>query len=140
MNIYWNKVTWYSKLLAIIFFIAILPTWTFYIGMQYEKTVDSYNVNDTPSQVSVPTNTSDTPTTKQITIITPDNDQESHVHIKDLTTGKECDTENLLATQTVLSKDESTLTIFSYSGSSELLTVVDTSNCHTVDKTINLSL
>jgi hypothetical protein len=38
MNIKWNKYTWYSKLAAIIFFIAILPAWTFYIGIQYEKT------------------------------------------------------------------------------------------------------
>jgi len=37
MNIKWNTITWYSKLLAIIFFIGILPAWTFYVGMKYQK-------------------------------------------------------------------------------------------------------
>lgn len=35
-----NVVTWYSKLLSIIFFIAVLPMLTFYIGTQYQLTVD----------------------------------------------------------------------------------------------------
>lgn len=34
----WNEVTWYSKLAAVIFFIIVLPVWTFYLGIQYEKT------------------------------------------------------------------------------------------------------
>lgn len=38
MKIEWNKVTWYSKLAAVILFIGILPVWTFYLGTQYEKT------------------------------------------------------------------------------------------------------
>jgi len=38
MSIQFNKVTWYSKLLAIILFIGVIPTLTFYIGTQYEKT------------------------------------------------------------------------------------------------------
>lgn len=38
MSIKWNKYTWYSKLLAVIFFIGVLPAWTFYLGMQYEAT------------------------------------------------------------------------------------------------------
>ncbi len=33
----WNKVTWYSKLGAIIFFIAVLPALSFYIGVKYEQ-------------------------------------------------------------------------------------------------------
>jgi len=33
----WNEVTWYSKLLAIIFFIGVLPTLSFYIGGQYQN-------------------------------------------------------------------------------------------------------
>lgn len=37
MNIQWNTVTWYSKLLAAILFIAALPVWTFYLGMRYEE-------------------------------------------------------------------------------------------------------
>lgn len=38
MNIKWNTVTWYSKLLAAILFIGILPFLAFYIGIQYQKT------------------------------------------------------------------------------------------------------
>ncbi len=38
--IVWNKVTWYSKLIAVILFLLVIPAWTFYIGMQYQKTVD----------------------------------------------------------------------------------------------------
>ncbi len=40
-NIEFNKITWYSKLAAVILFIGALPAWTFYIGMQYEKTLDA---------------------------------------------------------------------------------------------------
>jgi hypothetical protein len=35
----WNKVTWYSRLLALILFLLVIPVLTFYIGTQYEKTV-----------------------------------------------------------------------------------------------------
>jgi len=35
MNIKWNEYTWYSKFAAIIFFISVLPMWTFYLGIQY---------------------------------------------------------------------------------------------------------
>ena len=31
-----NEVTWYSKLAAVIFFIGVLPTLTFYLGTQYQ--------------------------------------------------------------------------------------------------------
>ena len=41
MNIKWNTVTWYSKLLAVFFFIGIIPAWTFYIGMQYQETKEA---------------------------------------------------------------------------------------------------
>jgi hypothetical protein len=30
----WNEVTWYSKLLAVILFIIIIPLWAFYLGIQ----------------------------------------------------------------------------------------------------------
>ena len=33
--IQWNKVTWYSKLLAAILFILVLPAWMFYLGVQW---------------------------------------------------------------------------------------------------------
>lgn len=38
MTLVWNKVTWYSKLLAAIFFIFVVPILTFYIGKEYENT------------------------------------------------------------------------------------------------------
>ncbi len=33
----WNRVTWYSKLLAAIFLLGVFPALTFYIGTQYER-------------------------------------------------------------------------------------------------------
>ena len=35
MKIKFNEVTWYSKLLAVILFIFLVPALTFYIGEQY---------------------------------------------------------------------------------------------------------
>lgn len=52
----WNKVTWYSKLVAIIFFIAVLPVLSFNVGVQYEK------VNENNLSISIPI-ISPTPTT-----------------------------------------------------------------------------
>ncbi len=49
MNIEWNRVTWYSKLLAVILFIGILPVLTFYIGSKYEETVIAVNEAGLPS-------------------------------------------------------------------------------------------
>ncbi len=40
-NVEWNRVTWYSKLLAIVIFIGVIPTLTFYIGMKYQEAVDA---------------------------------------------------------------------------------------------------
>ncbi len=40
MIIEWNKVTWYSKLGAVILFILIVPILTFIIGREYQKTVE----------------------------------------------------------------------------------------------------
>lgn len=37
MEIQWNEVTWYSKLAAIIFFLGVLPVFTFFMGMQYKQ-------------------------------------------------------------------------------------------------------
>ena len=34
----WNNVTKYSKLCAIVFFVGILPVWSFYIGKQVADT------------------------------------------------------------------------------------------------------
>ncbi len=52
-KIKWNKYTWYSKLLAIIFFLAVLPAWTFYVGMQYEKTMDALSAASYYTAVNV---------------------------------------------------------------------------------------
>ncbi len=46
-----NKVTWYSKLAAIVFFIGILPTLTFFIGAQYQE-VKNLNLSETSIQIS----------------------------------------------------------------------------------------
>lgn len=44
-KIEFNKVTWYSKLAAIVFFLAVFPMLTFYIGMKYEETRSAINMN-----------------------------------------------------------------------------------------------
>jgi hypothetical protein len=33
----WNKVTWYSRLGALILFIGVLPALSFYIGTQFGR-------------------------------------------------------------------------------------------------------
>jgi hypothetical protein len=43
MHIKWNEYTWYSKSLAALFFIVVFPAWTFYLGMQYQKTMNLQN-------------------------------------------------------------------------------------------------
>jgi hypothetical protein len=45
-RIKWNEYTWYSKTLAVIFFIAVLPAWTFYLGMYYQDTVNEIQKAD----------------------------------------------------------------------------------------------
>lgn len=40
MIIEWNKVTWYSKLGALIVFIVVIPFLTFVIKNEYEKTIE----------------------------------------------------------------------------------------------------
>jgi hypothetical protein len=47
MRIEWNHVTWYSKLGAVIFFLAILPVITFFIGSEYQKTVQILSASQT---------------------------------------------------------------------------------------------
>jgi hypothetical protein len=52
MNIHnktrWNKVTWCSKFLSIVFFIAILPIWTFYLGTRYQSVIETINTISFP--------------------------------------------------------------------------------------------
>ncbi len=51
----WNKVTWYSKLGALILFVVVIPVLTFVIGREYEKTISalkSVNTLTASSQVS----------------------------------------------------------------------------------------
>lgn len=45
-----NKVTWYSKLLALVIFIT-LPFVGFYLGVKYEELKNSVRVNDAASSV-----------------------------------------------------------------------------------------
>jgi hypothetical protein len=60
MKIEWNRITWYSKLGAIILFILVIPILTFYIGIQYEKTTNILNSTSSYSSLSnsVPIDTS----------------------------------------------------------------------------------
>ncbi len=60
MSIKLNVVTWYSKLLSILFFIAVLPVLTFYIGMKYQETVEvigAQSVSLVPSILRIEKNT-----------------------------------------------------------------------------------
>ena len=56
MKIEWNKVTWYSKLLALVLFVT-LPFIGFYYGMQYGKIVVA--IGQSPAAIA--TNTTITP-------------------------------------------------------------------------------
>lgn len=42
MNIQFKKVTWYSKLASIIFFLCIFPVLTFYLGIRYQEAMGLY--------------------------------------------------------------------------------------------------
>ncbi len=55
MKIIFNKVTWYSKILAVIVFIFVLPSLTFYIGMRYQevKGVNLANSESIKKEVSI---------------------------------------------------------------------------------------
>jgi hypothetical protein len=53
-KIEWNKVTWYSKLAAVIFFIVIFPAWMFYMGWKFRE---AYSL---PLQTSSQTETQST--------------------------------------------------------------------------------
>jgi hypothetical protein len=53
-----NEVTWYSKLAAVIFFLAVLPILTFYIGMEYEKTEEAMMPPSVVTSSPTVTNTS----------------------------------------------------------------------------------
>jgi hypothetical protein len=46
-----NKVTWYSKLAAVIIFLLVIPMITFHIGREYQKTI---SVLETASATDVP--------------------------------------------------------------------------------------
>jgi hypothetical protein len=39
MALVWHKVTWYSKLLALLFFLIVFPILTFCLGRQYQDTM-----------------------------------------------------------------------------------------------------
>jgi len=48
----WNKVTWYSRLGALILFLGIVPVLTFYIGTQYQLTISNQQPKISPIQIS----------------------------------------------------------------------------------------
>lgn len=35
----WNRVTWYSRVLALVIFLGLIPVISFYIGGEYQKTI-----------------------------------------------------------------------------------------------------
>ena len=43
MKIVWNKVTWYSKLLTVIFLVIVLPALAIYIEIQFRNTFVAYS-------------------------------------------------------------------------------------------------
>ncbi len=67
-----NEVTWYSKLAAVLFFLAILPVFTFYIGMQYKEvqqlnmSAALYQSQDAPASVPKPKNEDVTAVSKKV--------------------------------------------------------------------------
>lgn len=38
----WNKVTWYSTSLSLIFFVLVLPALIFYIGFRYKQVTATF--------------------------------------------------------------------------------------------------
>ena len=42
-SIEWNRVTWYSKLAALFLFLFIVPVLAFYVGTQYERTMEVFS-------------------------------------------------------------------------------------------------
>lgn len=37
----WNRVTWYSRLAALLVFLLMVPAVSFYVGTQYERTMEA---------------------------------------------------------------------------------------------------
>ena len=61
LMIEWNRVTWYSRLGAMIFLLGVLPAVSFYIGTQYELTATSLAEAQTAvlsSKMAIATSTS----------------------------------------------------------------------------------
>ena len=53
-GIRWNEVTWYSRILSIIFLIGVVPAIAFYLGIQYENTQQmSYSLAVSPQPIVV---------------------------------------------------------------------------------------
>ncbi len=81
----WNEYTWYSKLAAVIFFIGVLPVLTFYIGTQYQATIDAIQqqdsqvVQDHPGHVPMPSNTG----TQSLSVTQADNNKTVTFHVGD---------------------------------------------------------
>jgi hypothetical protein len=52
MTIEWNKVTWYSKILAVVLFVAVFFT-GFILGSQYSSTSTLYNIYNPISDIKI---------------------------------------------------------------------------------------
>jgi len=48
----WNQYTWYSRLVTLIFFAGVFPALAFYIGIQYEKTLQT--IYDSERSIELP--------------------------------------------------------------------------------------
>lgn len=76
MNIVWNRVTWYSRLLAVIFFVIVMPILAFYIGTIYEETklsleTTAFSVVAPQSTVSTITDVTNTQRSEGTPVTTP---------------------------------------------------------------------
>ena len=75
----WNELTWYSRLAAIVLFLGVLPTLSFYIGTQYELAWQEIVVVSHEANISGPINSdyanqpgvpqSSTPTTRDQSLV-----------------------------------------------------------------------
>ena len=60
----WNEITWYSRLGAIVLFIGVVPTLSFYLGVQYQAVIAIQQSQITTISPIKVTATSSTETTR----------------------------------------------------------------------------
>lgn len=61
MKIEWNKVTWYSKLVALMLFVT-LPSMGFYLGIQYQKAISPTTSSTSSTSIKTSEGSTDTAT------------------------------------------------------------------------------